>query len=559
VGEPDRVTRLPGPRPLEEPVLHRRSSNHSAPVPAGQLGGAAAVEATGPTPLAGAAGVGLALVVATAAAAVLEGVVGVSDASSVYLVAVVLAAGVLGTGAAVATSVIAFLVYDFLFTTPRFTFAVSDPDEVLSLVLFLLVAVVIGRLAARMRERAEEADRRVREGVALVAISRDIAAATSFDEAAATVVDRLWSDAEMAAVWIILADEPDRRAAVAGDMPPGIDGVAPWTLVRAEADGGSDWLRVYDAAPAHASDVDEVPPFDHYLAPIEGDQGPIGAIHAIRAAGEPVPGRGARRILALAADQLGIAIRREELIEEVTRSEITQQSDALRGAILDSVSHDLRTPIAGIRALAGGLLDPAVESDPEAVRAAAAAIDAEGARLGELVASLLDMGRIQAGAIYPDLVAYDVAELAETTLRHHPPAGRGARVPVEIDDDLPPVLVDAVLFDVALGNVLDNAALHAPEGSEIRVGAALSPDGDVLLHVDDAGPGVAPDVLPLLFDRFYRVPAASEPARRGLGMGLAIARGFVEAMDGSIEAAPSDLGGLRVTLRLRPAPAERAV
>jgi two-component system sensor histidine kinase KdpD len=493
----------------------------------------------------------LALVVATAAALVLEEVVGVADASIVYLIAVVFAAGALGTSAAVATSVLAFLAYDFLFTTPRFTFVVSDPTEWLSLLLFLLVAVVIGRLAASLRERAEMADRRTREGAALVAISRDIASAASFEDAAAAVCERLRVDAEMTAVWVTLGDGLGRAVAEAGPVPPGAEGTTPWTLVRAAVDGTSDWIRVHgDAATRGSADVVQ------FVAPVEDDpEGALATIHAVRMAGEPLPGRGARRLLALAADQLGIALRRDELLAEVTQVEITRRSDALRGAILDSVSHDLRTPIAGIRALAGNLLDPAVEPDAASVRTVAAAIDGEGARLGELVGSLLDMGRIQAGALQPDPVPYEVPELVDTTLRHHPSGDRA--VNVEIGDHLPPVLVDAVLFDVALGNVLDNAARHTPADCEIRLRATGS-GGEVLIAVDDAGPGVPECALEHLFDRFYRVPAALEPARHGLGMGLAIARGFVEAMGGSIEAERSELGGLGIRIRLHAAPDELA-
>ncbi len=497
--------------------------------------------------------VAVSLLGATIAAAILEQVVGLADGSPIYLIAVVLAAATLGTPAAVATSLAAFVAYDYLFTAPRFTFLVSDPAEWLSLLLFLLVAVVIGRLTSLVRERAEEADRRVREGTALVAISREIAMATSFAGAAASVAERLRVDAEMEAVWITLAGDDRDAVALAGTIPSGVSETTPWRLMRSSLDGTSDWLRVLERPSTGAES--EADATDSYMVEIEGDAGPVGRIHAARSPGAPRPGRGARRILALAADQLGIALRRDELFAEVTGAEVARQSDALRGAILDSMSHDLRTPIASIRALAGSLLDTLDPPEPAAVRAAATAIDDEGARLGELVGNLLDMGRIQAGAVRPDLQAYDLAELVETTLRHDLARPRGHAVEVDMPDDLPPVLADAVLFDVALGNVLDNADRFAPAGSSVRLRAA--PDGeDVVIAIDDAGPGVPPDALPHLFDRFFRVPASGEPARHGLGIGLAIARGFVDAMGGSIAAEASELGGLGIRVRLRAAPAE---
>jgi two-component system sensor histidine kinase KdpD len=245
-----------------------------------------------------------------------------------------------------------------------------------------------------------------------------------------------------------------------------------------------------------------------------------------------------------------MAARRDELQDEITAGEVARQGDALRTAILDSVSHDLRTPLATIRAVAGGLLDPAAPRSEDATRSAAGAIDEEAERLGDLVRGLLDMSRIQAGAVHPDVAAYDLAELVETSIRR---VGRGeaaARIGVAIADDLPPVTVDAVLFDVAFSNVLDNALRYAPPPSPIVVAADAADGARVALHVDDGGPGVPDEALGQLFDRFYRVSPSSERSRHGLGMGLAIARGFVAAMGGAIEASPSALGGLRVTMVL---------
>ena len=494
--------------------------------------------------------VGLAVVGATVAAVLLEQVVGVIDASAVYLVAVVVAAALLGTTAAVTTSVVSFLLYDYLFTSPRFRLEVSDPGEWLSLLLFLLVAVVIGRLTVLLRDRAETAERRSRESIALVAISREIAMATSFEEAAANVTSRLRVDAEMEAVWVTLQADPELTVAAAGPVPDGESGT-PWRLMRSSWDGSSDWLRIHEAdAPVDPSTPADLGVGERYDVAIEGEDAPAGWLRALRLPGDPRPGRGARRLLAMAADQLGIALRRDELRAELTEAEVVRQGDAFRGAILDSVSHDLRTPVASIRALAGGLADAAVVPDAEAVRRTAAAIDLEGSRLGDLVNGLLDMGRIQAGAIRPDLQAYDLAELVETTVRHRHAAGIDRRVTIDIPEDLAPVVADAVLLDVALGNVLDNADRHAPPPAEVRVRAAPASGGRVLVAVDDSGPGVPANELPRIFDRFYRVPTTQEPARHGIGMGLAIARGFVEAMGGTIEAEASDLGGLGIRIVL---------
>jgi two-component system sensor histidine kinase KdpD len=511
-----------------------------------------------------------ALLAATGGAAVLEGGLGIADASPVYLLAVVFVAGLYGAWAAVATSVVALLVYDFLFTAPRFTFAVADPQEWLSLLLFLLVAAVIGRLTALLRERAETADRRSRESHSLVAISRFIAMAPSFDEAAAQVAERLLTDAEMRGVLVTMSDPGGASqvpVASAGHVPATTPASEPWVLLRGPEVESSDWVRVVGqgGGPAGAASADSVPDatpdaVETYLVPIETDGQARGAIIATRRVEDPRPGRGARRILTLAADQLGIAIRRDDLRAELTATEVARQSDALKAAILDSVSHDLRTPLASIRATAGGLLDPAVDVGPEERRSMAAAIDEEAARLADFLRGLLDMSRVQAGAIQPDLEPYDLAELVETAIRRLGRATAGRTLVVAIPADLPPVLVDPVLFDVAATNVLDNAFRYAPTPAVVRVTARMADEPDeVLLAVDDGGPGVPLNAIPRLFDRFYRLHAGADTARHGLGMGLAIARGFLEAMGATIEAGPSDLGGLSIRIGLPVAEAHEPV
>lgn len=493
--------------------------------------------------------IGLALLAATAAIAALETWVGVADASPLYLLAVVLAAALFGTAAAVSTSVVAFLLYDFLFTSPRLTFRVADPAEWLSLLLFLVIAVVMGRLTALLRERADTAERRVREGVALVAISRAIAMAASLEEAAAEVAARLRDDAEMDAVWVTLRDPGGGNRVVASAGAPVEDAAPPWTLLRRETDASSEWVRIIDRGLPPPSGTGG---HESYEVPIGTPESVIGFIVATRPPGSPQPGRGARRILSLAADQLEIAVRRDELRARLNDAEVARQSDALRAAILDSVSHDLRTPIASIRAIAGGLLDPGVETSPGDRRAGLVAIDAEAEQLADLVRSLLDMSRIQAGALRPDVQPYELEDIVETAVGHVGRTGPDRPIEVALPADLPPVLVDAVLFDVAVANVLDNAVRYAPPPAVIRIAAEMpgAAGSHLVLTVEDGGPGVPDEVLSRLFDRFYRVPTGTEPTRPGLGMGLAIARGFVEAMGGTVEAGRSTLGGLAIRVRL---------
>ena len=273
---------------------------------------------------------------------------------------------------------------------------------------------------------------------------------------------------------------------------------------------------------------------DRFVVSIEEGGATAAWLHATRAPGEPLPGRGARRLLAMAADQLAMTLRRDRLRGELTAAEVTRQSDALRGAILDSVSHDLRTPIASIRALAGGLADADGETDPHAVHATALAIDREGARLGDLVDGLLDMGRIQAGAIQPDLRPYDLGELVETTVRHLQASGGAQRLDGRHSRQR---AAGACRWSPVRRRHGQRPRQRAPACR--RRSRGPHPGRAPARRLGDGspsttpGPAFHPTRLPHLFDRFYRVPAGQEPARHGLGMGLAIARGFVEAMGGT--------------------------
>ena len=522
------------------------------------------------------------LILATVAAFALEQLLGVADASPVYLLAVVVVAGLFGAWPGVAVSVVAVLLYDFLFTVPRFTLVVADPQEWLSLLLFLAVAVVIGRLAALLRERAETADRRLLEALALVAISREIATAISVEDAAREIVEILCRDTEMRRVWITLdeAAGPDATPLADAGGPARGPFPEPWILLRRPGDEAAEWARVSTTTPVERPPSEDVAGMVLYAVPIETETGPLGCVWATRDLEDPRPGRGARRILAMAADQLGLALVGEQLRDEVTQTEIDRESDRLKGALLDSVSHDLRTPLSSIRAIAGILMDPDAEPGPSERRELAAAIDLEAARLGELVRSLLDVSRVEAGALRPTLELFELGELVDGTLSRAPLLA-GRPIEVTLDDDLPLVLVDAVMFDSALANVLDNAARYAPPPAPIRITArAVS---EATRPAQPAGPARrARGRLPASSSSWTTAGRASRrrscrccssgstgcrPAANRPGTAWAsastIVRGFLEAMGATVELASSDLGGLAVRIVLRaaasPEPGSRAL
>jgi two-component system sensor histidine kinase KdpD len=266
--------------------------------------------------------------------------------------------------------------------------------------------------------------------------------------------------------------------------------------------------------------------------------------------------------MSAAADQIGQALAQDRLAAEAQAADVARQSDALKSALLQSVSHDLRTPLSTIRA-AAGTLQPDSGLDEEGRRASAAAIEREVERLDRLVANLLDLGRIEAGELRADLDVFELDDIAGRTLDRF--GVRLAGHNVSVDVPAIPVLVDPVFLDEALTNLLENALAFTRADSTIRVSAVAPDDDAVRLTVEDDGGGVADEHLERLFERFYRAPsgdgrAGALPRRAGTGIGLAVVRGLVEAMGGEVRARRSELGGLAVELDLPRAqlPAELA-
>ncbi len=498
-----------------------------------------------------------ALAVATLAAAVLEGdPLRVLDASPIYLVVVAFAAVRYGTLVAAVAGLAAFLLYNYLFTEPRFTLLVSDSREWLNLLLFLFAAMVIGRLAAAAGQRAAEAERRAIESQALFRVSRTLALADATRSAATRVLDGLVLDTAMDRLWfsrLVGAREVTIADTAAGEPRPA--GPLQSTLSRTAGDAPARWVLAHRAAePPRSAErrYEEAGPAPSQAAVfrvrVEAEGQHLGWLVGVRPRRHGAPNREETRLLALAADQLGLALRRDTLAAVATDAEVARRSEALKTALLDTVSHDLRTPLAGIRAAAGALMDPAVEWTKEERRAAAATIDQEAERLDRLVRNVLELSRIQAGALTPQVEVYDVEDLVRSTVTRLRPLLGGALVEETVEPDLPFVSADAVFLDTVIGNLLENAARHAP-GAAIRISIERA-GSDVAIVVEDAGPGVPEEALPNLFDKFFRVRRRGEGPHRGMGLGLSVVRGLVEAMGGTVAAYRAGQGGLAIRVEL---------
>ena len=484
---------------------------------------------------------------ATVAVAVLETYVGVPNASAVYLVAVVAMAIVAGAPGAVVASVASFLLYDFFFTVPYYTLTIRDPGEWLSVILLLFVGIVVGQLAALQRSRTEDARAREREARALFQISRALATRESVATVLPTIAQVLRDETRMQRVWIALGDGARERVSADSDIGnrpilPALQRV----LRRMPGNEPAQWLRIHQPAQSHATAV--VANLEAYRVRIEAGNAGVGSITALRSRSSGVPDRTETRLLAAAADQTGQALAHDRLAADARSAEIAQQSDELKSALLQSVSHDLRTPLATIRA-AAGTLRPGAGLSPDDQAESVEAIDREVEYLNRLVTNLLDLSRIEAGALRADRDVFELNDLVGQTIERL--RARLAGRPLEVRLAAPPVEVDPIFLDEAVTNALENAIKYTPAGTSIRLTAGSLVDEPFLrLTIEDAGPGVATDQLPRLFEKFYRVPGGQRSSRSGVGIGLSVVRGLTEAMGGRVTARASELGGLAIDLDL---------
>jgi two-component system, OmpR family, sensor histidine kinase KdpD len=487
------------------------------------------------------------LVVATLAVAFLQQYIGVPNGSAVYLAAVVATALVAGTSGAVVAAVASFLLYDFLFVHPLHTFRVDDPGEWLNLVLLLFIGIVVGQLVAIQRSRTEVATARELEARALFQVSRALATRESTPAVLSMIVAILRHETAMTRTWVALGpDDASERVAADTDAdgPVNIPGLH-HVLQRTPDESPARWLRVHQPSQRRGATASGQGAF---RVRIEAGGRPLGSIWALRDRRDGEPDRTETRLLSAAADQIGQALAHDRLAAESQAAEIASQSDALKSALLQSVSHDLRTPLATIRA-AAGTLRPGSGLSVEDQRESVDAIDREVEYLNRLVTNLLDLSRIEAGALRAQRDVYELDDLVGRTIDRL--RSRLGDRPVEVVLSVPPVEVDPVFLDEALTNALENAIKYTPVGTPIRVAAAALPgEPSVRLTVEDEGPGVPEQALSRIFDKFYRVPGSGAGSRSGTGIGLAVARGLIEAMGGRVTARRGDLGGLAIDIDL---------
>jgi two-component system, OmpR family, sensor histidine kinase KdpD len=429
----------------------------------------------------------------------------------VFLVVVVAAAANGGLGPGATAAALGFLAFDLLFLPPYGHLKVHDQEDYVSLTVYLLIALVVSVLVSTRERRQALAERRERETRTLYELSSRLlhdGLQATLDQVART----LRSLFDLAGCAVLLAGEDGRQRPVAVDGDAGEDAAARGLVVPLRASGG-----------------------------------PVGAIVLVAGDGPPRLGEQELRVVGAFANQAALAVERDRQQEEQARARALAETDRLRTALLNSVSHDLRTPLASIKASASSLLDPTVDWDPRQRREFLETIDQEVDRLTRLVHNLLDMSRIEAGALDPRLVETALPDVTGPVVRL---ARSKSSQPIDVDvpEDLPAVLVDPVRLDQVLTNLLDNARRYAGDRAVAVRGRKV--DGRVEVRVVDHGPGIPEAERERVFDQFYRLRQGGRIPPDGTGMGLAITKGIVEALGGSIRVEATPGGGATFVVSL---------
>jgi two-component system sensor histidine kinase KdpD len=470
---------------------------------------------------------------------------GLENVDLIFLTAIVGIAVRYGLWPSLVATVAASLSYNFFFLPPVYTFTITEPTNVAAFVLFSILAVLVSNLAARGWSQTVTAQERVRTVESLYAFSRKLAGAGTLD-------DVLWATAyqiaSMLKVRVVLLLPENGAIAVKAGYPPED------TLDAADLAAAKwAWQKNRQAG----RDSDALPGAKWLFAPLRTGRGPIGILGICREEAGPLLRDEQRRLLEALSDQSALAIERVHLGEDIDRVKRTAEADRLRSALLTSISHDLKTPLAAVLGAAGALRDLSKSFNEQMKAELLNTIIDESERLHRFIANLLDMTKLEAGAVAPNAAMHDVAEIVGSALERAGKILVKHRLEVEIAPDLPMLSLDPVLFEQVLFNLFDNAAKYAPAGTTIRIEGWQEQD-QVKLQMLDEGNGIPATDLERIFEKFYRVHKGDH-VRAGTGLGLAISRGFVEALGGSITAANrSDRRGAAFTMVL-PIPAGEAV
>jgi two-component system sensor histidine kinase KdpD len=452
----------------------------------------------------------------------------------IYLLAVVLAAVYLGRGPGILVSILGVAAFDYFFVPPSMTLAVNDTEYLLTFIGLLAVSLVISQLTSVVRGQAKAVQRREAETVELYELGRDLTVAADLEAVTQAAIAHVGQTLG-GQVAVFLPD--GNRAKVCAKSPD---------LNLSENDlAVADWAFEHGQVAGHATET--LPEASLRYQPLKTRRGVVGVLGVKPVDPTQLLTREQLRTLEAFANQIGLAIERASLAEQARQAELLEVTEKLQTALLNSISHDLRTPLVSITGALSSLADDRILLDESARRSLIETAGEEADRLNRLVGNLLDMTRLESGAMRIKKEACDIQDLVGSTLEEL--GGRlGKRtIRIDIPPELPLVPLDFVLVERVLVNVIDNALKYSPSDTPIEIKAHIA---GAFLEIDvaDRGTGIPSEDLTRIFDKFYRVQRPDNVS--GTGLGLSISKGIVQAQGGFIAAENRAGGGTIITISL---------
>ncbi len=477
------------------------------------------------------------VIIASVICAVLQSIIAPTNLVMIYLVSVVLSAAYLGRGPSIVASFLSVLFFDFLFVPPSLTLAVADTQYLLTFAGLLGVGLVISQLTARVRDQAEAAMHREVDTSALYSLSRDLSVAADLESILRAIISNI-SQTFSREVVIFLPDPQSSHllkphSGNSGFIPDENEtAVAAWAFQHGQPAGrGTDTLPAAEA---------------RYL-PMKTVQNIVGVLGVKPRNGSSRLTPEQRRLLEAFTSQAALAIERSKLAEQARQAQILQAAEKLETALLNSISHDLRTPLVSITGALSSLYEDNGAMDAATRRSLLETARDEANRLNRLVGNLLNMTRIEAGAMRVVYQPCDVQDVIGTAVEQLKERLEDRAVIIDLPDELPLIPMDFVLIQHVLVNLLDNAIKYSPSGTPIEIHARLA--GAFLeIEIADRGIGIPPEDLSRVFDKFYRVQRPDNVS--GTGLGLSICKGIIAAHGGFIAAENRPGGGAIFTLAL---------
>ncbi len=446
-----------------------------------------------------------------------------------YLLPVLISAARWGRGPSLFASFASVLAFDFFFVPPVFSFTVSDVRYVVSFAVFLMVALVTGTMATRLRREAQKARDRERRTASLYALSREITAEPDLRRVLQTMVKTVSEAIDGEAIMFM----PDPASGTPAEIA-----FAPVNTPLDDKERAMiHWVLEHGRDAGKGTET--FGGAEHLFVPIKSDEGTL-AVFALNQRGQELS-RERRQLLEALANLAAIAITRIQLAKKAQEAQLLAESEKLHAALLNSISHDLRTPLASITGAVTSLLSKESAYKQETKEILLQTIKEEAQRLNRFVANLLDMVRLEGGVLRLNKDWCDIQDILGVALRELEDVLRGRPLRITIPADLPLVKADFALIEHVLLNLVENAAKYSPPKSEISISAVYS-DAALLVAVGDRSPSIPKKERGNVFDKFFRLHQGKDVS--GIGLGLSICKGIVEAHGGKIwvESSPDEYG-----------------